>query len=67
MTWTNAKFAARGTVVDSGVWGAVNTDLGERYAWTAGPDVGGGTLAFGSVVAVLTRTASTEATAARWD
>jgi prepilin-type N-terminal cleavage/methylation domain-containing protein len=67
MTWTNEKFATRGAIVDSAVWSAVNTDLGERYAWTTGPDAGGGTLVFESVAALLTRAPSTEATAARWE
>ena len=69
--WTNAKFAPggwSGNGGDGGVWAVMvlNTDLGSEYSWSAGPIAISGTLNFGSRFIPLTRTISTNTTAARW-
>lgn len=69
--WTNAKFASGGWSGDEGgieaVWSNMNTVLGNEYSWTgvANP-TGISTLNFGSRSIDLTRTPSTNTTAARW-
>ena len=69
--WTNAKFTPggwSGNGGDGGVWAVMvlNTDLGSEYSWSAGPIAISGTLNFGSRFIPLTRTISTNTTAARW-
>ena len=66
--WTNAKFAPGGWNSDDDVLNHVdyNTDVGSEYSWSAGPDATSGTLSFGSRFIALTRTISTNTTAARW-
>jgi len=66
--WTNAKFAPGGWSGDGGVWTvmALNTGLGSEYSWSVGPIAISGTLNFGSRSIPLTRTISTNTTAARW-
>jgi prepilin-type N-terminal cleavage/methylation domain-containing protein len=69
--WTNAKFAPggwSGNGGDGGVWAVMvlNTDVGSEYSWSAGPVALSGTLNFGSRFIALTRTISTNTTAARW-
>ncbi len=71
LCWTNAKFAPggwSGNGGDGGVWAVMvlNTDLGSEYSWSAGPIAISGTLNFGSRFIPLTRTISTNTTAARW-
>jgi prepilin-type N-terminal cleavage/methylation domain-containing protein len=66
LSWVNMKFAPGGYTDDADLWGAVNTDLGDVYTWSAGPDLGGGTLAYNDQQTVLTRTGSTAVTAAKW-
>lgn len=66
--WTNAKFAPGGWNSDDDVLNHVdyNTVIGPEYSWPAGPNATGGTLSFGSRTIALTRTISTNTTAARW-
>ena len=66
--WTNAKFAPGGWNTDDDVLNYVDYDtfIGSEYSWSAGPDANGGTLRFGSRTIALTRTISTNTTAARW-
>ena len=66
--WTNAKFEPGGWSGDGGVWAVMvlNTDVGSEYSWSAGPVALSGTLNFGSRFIALTRTISTNTTAARW-
>jgi prepilin-type N-terminal cleavage/methylation domain-containing protein len=66
--WTNAKFAPGGWNSDDDVLNYVdyNTVVGSEYFWPVAPDANGGTLGFGSRTIPLTRTISTNTTAARW-
>jgi len=70
--WTNAKFApggwsgSGGDAGVGGVWDNMDTVIGSEYSWTAPPTDAGGELNFGSQSINLTRTASTNTTAARW-
>ena len=66
LSWVNTKFAPGGYISDADLWSGVNTELGDAYTWSAGPDMSGGTLAYGGRTAVLTRTGSTDVTAAKW-
>jgi prepilin-type N-terminal cleavage/methylation domain-containing protein len=68
LCWTNVKFMAGGWNSDDNVLNYVdyNTDIGPEYSWPAGPDANSGTLRFGSRTIALTRTISTNTTAARW-
>jgi hypothetical protein len=45
----------------------MNANLGTEYIWLVGPDASSGTLQFGSQSVVLTRTASTDISAGRWN
>jgi hypothetical protein len=67
LSWVNLKFAPGGYTSDADLWGDVNTELGDAYTWSAGPHLGGGTLAYNDSQFVLTRTGSTAATAAKWE
>jgi len=66
--WTNVKFTPGGWNSDDDVLSYVeyNTVIGSEYSWSAGPDATSGTLRFGSRTIALTRTISTNTTAARW-
>jgi len=66
--WTNAKFAPGGWTSDDDVLNYVdyNTFVGSEYSWPVAPDANGGTLGFRSRTIPLTRTISTNTTAARW-
>ena len=66
LTWTNQMFATRGSIDDTVVWAAMNTNLGSDYSWSAAPTVAGGTLSFSGIGVVLTRTASTNTSGAMW-
>ena len=66
LTWGNEKLSTAGWVSDAAVFAAMSTDLGADYSWSAGPTVAGGTLDFRSQSRVLTRTASTTTSPARW-
>ncbi len=70
--WTNAKFSpdgwsgSGGDAGVGGVWDNMDTFIGPEYSWTAPPTDGGGELNFKSQSINLTRTSSTNTTAARW-
>ena len=66
LTWANIKISTAGWVDDATTFGALSTDLGADYTWSAAPAVAGGTLIFGSQSVALTRTASTDTTPGRW-
>jgi MSHA pilin protein MshA len=66
LTWTDQLFAQGGFFGDGPVWTAMDTDLGNEYSWPAAPDQDGGTIRFGSQTVTLSRTVSSDATAARW-
>ena len=67
LTWTNQKLAQGGYTIDNDIWSAMNSFLGTGYSWTVGPDETGGTLQFKSQLIVLTRTASTDISAGKWN
>jgi prepilin-type N-terminal cleavage/methylation domain-containing protein len=48
LTWTNIKITSSGWEGDSQTFETVDKFLGEDYHWTVEPDVGGGTLRFGT-------------------
>jgi prepilin-type N-terminal cleavage/methylation domain-containing protein len=67
LTWTNQKLAPGGYTIDNDIWSAMNSFLGTGYTWTVIPDETGGTLQFRSQTIVLTRTASTDISAGKWN
>lgn len=66
--WANHLIATGGYAGDDPVWSqmAANTDLGSAYQWMIGPTKLGGELTFGSQSETLTRTTSTQLSAAKW-
>lgn len=66
--WANHLIASGGYGGDDPVWSqmALNTDLGTAYQWTIGPTKFGGELSFGSQSEILTRSTSTQLSAAKW-
>ena len=74
LTWADVKISPSGyrtiapNLGDDVVWGALNTDLGSDYKWTAGPNqkVGVSTFEFKGEVYNLSRRESTRSTPAVW-
>lgn len=67
LTWGNQLLSDGGWASDAATFGAVSTALGDEYAWTVAPTVGGGTLAFdGGDGVALTRAASTATSPGTW-
>ena len=69
LMWSNIKISATGWKDDATTFGAVDTDLGIEYIWTAGPDVTGGTIKFGPSGAQvsLNRSESTDSSPGFWN
>ena len=67
LTWTNMKLSQGGWTNDSDVFSQVNTNLGANYSWNPGPTITGGTLHFKSQSIALTRSASTNTSAGKWE
>ncbi len=67
ITWSNIKLSQGGWTNDSDVFSQVNTNLGASYSWNPGPTITGGTLHLKSQSIALTRSASTNTSAGRWD
>ena len=67
LIWTNMKISSDGYTNDADVYTALNTNLGSRLRWNPGPNIGGGTLHCDSQSCILTRTPSTNITAAKWN
>ncbi len=67
LVWTNIKLSDTGWINDANVFVEIDTNLGAGYVWTAGPNATGGTLSFQSESNVLSRTASTTSSWARWN
>jgi prepilin-type N-terminal cleavage/methylation domain-containing protein len=65
LTWTNIKLTKDGWTDDSAVFAAVDTDLGPEYNWGPKPVITGGRLHFKSQKIALSRTASTNMSAAK--
>ncbi len=67
LIWTNMKISSEGYTNDEDVYTALSTDLGSRLKWNPGPNIEGGTRHCESASCVLTRTSSTNITAAKWN
>jgi hypothetical protein len=67
MVWTNMKISSVGYTTDEDVFTQVDKNLGPKYKWDPGPNIGGGTLCCESQSCDLTRTPSTNTTAAKWN
>ena len=66
LTWTNIKLSYDGWADDSTVFAAMDTDIGPQYNWGPKPDISGGRLHFKSLQITLSRTASTNMSAGKW-
>ena len=64
--WTNMKISSEGYTDDADVYAALNKNLGPNLKWNPGPTIGGGTLHCESTSCALTRTPSTNTSAAAW-
>jgi prepilin-type N-terminal cleavage/methylation domain-containing protein len=67
LVWTKIKLSGSGPINDTDVFAELDTDLGDEFKWTAGPDITGGTLRFRSNSIVLTRIASSSLSVGRWN
>lgn len=67
LTWTNLKISNTGYTTDDELYPLIDTNLGVGYKWETGPSIGGGTLSFKSHSKTLTRIASTEKSAGKWE
>jgi hypothetical protein len=66
LIWTNIKLSYDGWTDDSAVFAAVDTDLGAQYNWSPKPKITGGRLHLKSQKIALSRIASTNTSAGRW-
>ena len=71
LTWADVKISPSGynvTTGDNTVWGALDTDLGSDYSWTAGPNQNSGvsTFDFKGESFTVSRRASTRSTPGIW-
>jgi prepilin-type N-terminal cleavage/methylation domain-containing protein len=67
LTWTNLKISNTGYSSDEALFPLIKTDLGGGLRWNSGPTIGGGTLCFGTYSKTLTRIASSETSAGKWE
>jgi prepilin-type N-terminal cleavage/methylation domain-containing protein len=67
LTWTNLKISSAGYTNDEELFALIDTNLGDGCQWNPGPTISGGTLHLRSHSRTLTRTASTETSAGRWE
>ena len=67
LTWTNLKISSAGYTRDEELYPLIDTNLGGSYNWNPGPTIGGGTLYFKVSSKTLTRIASTETSAGKWE
>jgi prepilin-type N-terminal cleavage/methylation domain-containing protein len=66
LVWSNMKISNDGWTDDSAVFAAVDTDLGPQYNWGPKPKITGGRLHLKSQTIALSRTASTNISAGKW-
>ena len=66
LVWSKIKISNEGYTSDESVFAALDKDLGAKFKWNPGPDIGGGTLHFESYSIVLNRTSSTDSAAGKW-
>jgi prepilin-type N-terminal cleavage/methylation domain-containing protein len=67
LTWTNLKISSAGYIRDEDLYPLIDTNLGDSYNWNPGPTIGGGTLYFKAHSKTLTRIASTQTSAGKWE
>ena len=67
LTWTNLKISSAGYTRDEDLYPLIDTDLGGGFSWNPGPTISGGTLYFRANLKTLTRIASTETSAGKWE
>jgi len=67
LTWTNLKISSAGYTTDEDLFPLIDKNLGGGYIWNPGPTIGGGTLHFRTHSKTLTRVASTETSAGKWE
>lgn len=67
LTWTNLKISNTGYTNDDELFLLIEKDLGGGLKWTSGPTIAGGTLGIGTYSKALTRIASTEISAGKWE
>lgn len=67
LTWTNLKISSAGYNRDEDLYPLIDTYLGDSYNWNPGPTISGGTLHFKAHSKTLTRIASTETSAGKWE
>jgi prepilin-type N-terminal cleavage/methylation domain-containing protein len=66
LTWTNIKLSKDGWADDSAVFAAMDTNIGPQYNWGPQPNISGGRLPFRSSTIALSRIASTDMSAGKW-
>ena len=66
LTWTNIKLSKDGWADDNTVFAAVDTDIGPQYNSGPKPNVSGGNIHFRSSKITLSKTASTNVSAGKW-
>lgn len=67
LTWTNVKISNAGYTSDEDLFSLIDMDLGGGLVWNPAPDIDGGTLYFRTLSKTLTRIASTETSAGKWE
>ena len=67
LIWSKTKLSGSGWTTDTIVFTQLDTNLGPEFKWTVEPNDTGGTLQFKSKSVVLTRTASSTLSAAKWE
>jgi prepilin-type N-terminal cleavage/methylation domain-containing protein len=67
LTWTNLKISNTGYTNDDELYSLIDTYLSGGYKWEIGPSIDGGRLTFKAHSKTLTRIASTEKSAGRWE
>jgi prepilin-type N-terminal cleavage/methylation domain-containing protein len=67
LTWTNLKISNAGYTSDEELFPLIETNLGGSLKWNPGPTIGGGTLCYGAYSKTLTRIASSERSAGKWE
>ena len=66
LVWSKIKISIDEYTTDADLFSALDKDLGAKFKWNPGPDIGGGTLHFESHSIVLNRTSSTDSAAGKW-
>jgi prepilin-type N-terminal cleavage/methylation domain-containing protein len=67
LIWTDIKLSSANWANDAEVFSRMDTNLGADFNWAVGPTATGGTLQFRDQSKGLTRAASTNSAAGRWN